>query len=175
MPQHLNELCRNDSTSSGRTHDATIVDFSSNTQPKNAAHTNHFMLPDNFALENNASGTSGFNAMVKYWAHQDILTWLILQPVLFLRLRRGKLKLTSTTSNATTLKGHQTFGRLMGSHGLQYHIDRTNGTNRRGVTNECRPDVDTDSISTIDASTFREYWYSKSSQHLTMMLTRNLT
>ena len=77
----------------------------------------------------------------------------------------GKLKLTSTTSNATTSNGHQNFGSLMGSRGLQYHIDRTNhGTNRRGVTNECRPHVDTDSISTIDASTFREYWYSKSSQ-----------
>jgi len=76
----------------------------------------------------------------------------------------GKLKLTSTTSNATTSNGYQTFGSLMGSRGLQYHIDRTNhGTNRRGVTNECRPHVDTDS-STIDASTFREYWYSKSSQ-----------
>ena len=172
MPQHLNELYRNDPTSPGHTHDATIVNFSSNTQPKNAAHTIHLMLSDNSALENNDSGTSGFNAMVKYWAYQAISTWLILQLAVF--LNRGKLKLVSTAGNTTALNGYQTFGRLMGSHGIQYHIDRTNGTNRRGVTNECRPDVDTDSISTIDASTFREYWYSKSSQHLTMVLTRNL-
>jgi hypothetical protein len=159
MPQHLNELYRNDPISPGHTHDATIVNFSSNTQPKNAANTVHLMLSDNSAIENNASGTSGFNAVIKYWAYQAISTWLILQPTLF--LNRDKLKLVSTAGNTTTLNGHQTFGRLMGSHGLQYHIDRTNGTNRRGVTNECIPHVDTDSISTIDASTFREYWYSK--------------
>ena len=145
MPQHLNELCRNDPTSSGRTHDATIVNFSSDIQSKNATHTNHLMLSYSFTLENISSGTLRFNAMVKYWAYQAISIWLILQPVLF--LKRVKLKLTSTTSNATTSNGHQTVGRLMGSSGLQYYINRTNhGTNRRGVTNECRPHVDTDSI-----------------------------
>ena len=156
MPQHLNELCRNDPTPSERTHDATIVNFISDTRSKNATYTNHFVLPYNFALENISSGTLRFNTMAKYLT----FLWLILQHVLF--LKRGKLKLTSTTGDTTISYGHQTFGRLMGSHGPQYHINRTNGTNRRGVTNECRPHVDTDSISTIDASTFREYWYSKS-------------
>ena len=147
-----------------RTHDATIVNFISDTRSKNATYTNHFVLPYNFALENISSGTLRFSAMVENWAFRAISIWLILQPpVLF--LKRGKLKLTSTTGDTTISYGHQTVRRLMGRNRFQYNIDRTNhGTNRRGVTNECIPHVDTDSISTIDASTFREYWYSKSSQ-----------
>ena len=145
MPQHLNELCRNDPTSSGRTHDATIVNFSSDIQSKNATHTNHLMLSYSFTLENISSGTLRFSAMVKCWACQATFIWLITQPVLF--LKRGKLKLTSTTGDTAISYGHQTVGRLMGRNGFQYYINRTNhGTNRRGVTNECRPHVDTDSI-----------------------------
>ena len=143
ISQHLIELCQNDSTSSGRTHDATIVNFSSDIQPENRAHTNHLMLFYIFTLGSISSGTLRFSAMVKYWTFQ---------PVLF--LKRGKLKLTSTTGDTTISYGHQTVRRLMGRNRFQYNIDRTNhGTNRRGVTNECIPHVDTDSISTIDAST----------------------
>jgi hypothetical protein len=72
MPQHPTELCRNDSTSSGRIHDTTIVNFISDTRSKNATYTNHFMLPYNFALENISSGTLRLSAMVENWTFRAI-------------------------------------------------------------------------------------------------------